>query len=89
MKISYDPDADAAYVQLVEPRDNDRQTTVNADGVIIDWDAHGSPRGYEFLSVRDKGLPVGGLPDSIGQAVKDFISSGALGSSSMIEREYE
>jgi uncharacterized protein YuzE len=88
VKITYDPIADAAYVQLAVPRADDGQTTVNDNGLIVDWDARGRPRGFEFLSVRESGLPLDGLPESVKHAIEDFIASGALDAKQFVEREY-
>lgn len=90
MKITFDPIADAVYVRLFDHKGaNVGQTTVNDFGVIIDTDAAGNPRGFEFLNVSSRGLPLDGLPGSAAEALKKFVSSGALEASEAIEREYE
>ncbi len=88
MKITYDPTANAVYIQVIEPRPDDGQTTVNELGVVIDVDALGRQRGFEFLCVREYGLPLDGLPSSVRQAAEEFIASGALNAKEWVEREY-
>jgi len=74
--------ADGQYVGFGE-------TLVGEDGTIIDTDAHGKPRGYEFLMVREKPLSLTNLPDQVAVALSDFISSGVLGAEDSVERQYE
>jgi hypothetical protein len=62
------------------------ETLVEEDGTIIDTDAQGNPRGYEFLRVREKILPLANLPDDVAHALSEFISSGSLGAKDSIER---
>jgi len=90
LKITYDPAANAIYVLLHTPQEvGVGETEVDDDGVIIDTGADGSPRGYEFLTVRERGVPFGNLPEPISIALNDFVSSGALHSETPIERIYE
>jgi uncharacterized protein YuzE len=90
LKISYDPAANAIYVQLADSRDvGAGETLVDDDGVIIDTDTNGKPRGYEFLTVRDRPVPLNSLPGPVARALSEFISSGVLGSEVPVERQYE
>lgn len=90
MRIKYDPAADAVYVYLVESEGSTvGKTIVNEQGVIIDTDPTGVPRGFEFLSVRINGLPLNGLPDDARRAIKEFVDSGALSSDHAIDQEYK
>lgn len=89
MKITYDPAANAVYVLVSKFQEvGAGETVVDDAGVIIDSDAHGNPRGYEFLTVRERGIPIAHLPAPVARALSDFISSGALGSEVPVEREY-
>ena len=89
MKITFDPDANAIYVRLTPENLSDLgETDVNEDGVIIDTYADGSPRGYEFLAVRNVDPRRGSLPESVERALDDFIAAGSLASSTFVEREY-
>lgn len=87
--IKYDPTADAVYVRIAGPEIGSGQTDVNEQGVIVDVDANGHARGFEFLSVRSRGLPTEGLPPHVAQAIETFISSGALEADEPVEREFE
>lgn len=90
MRISYDPAADSIYVTMADGRDvGFGETMVDEDGLIIDTDTQGKPRGYEFLRVREKPLPLPNLPVQVAHALSEFISSGALAAKDSIEREYE
>ncbi|MGO9559432.1 MAG: DUF2283 domain-containing protein [Acidimicrobiales bacterium] len=84
MRVTYDPLADALYVRLAKPGAGG-STTVNEVGTIIDLDAAGVPRGFEFLSVRSRGVPTASLPTGAAQAVERFLASGALSSSALVE----
>ncbi|MCO4273227.1 DUF2283 domain-containing protein [Pseudarthrobacter sp. HLT3-5] len=61
MKITYDKEADAAYVQLVdEVRDDEASTQVHSietpgrkGEIIIDFDAEGRILGVEILGAKD------------------------------------
>ena len=58
MHASYDPEADAAYVQIRVPVGPVR-TEVADDGTVMDCDDEtGEVCGYELLSVRERGLDV-------------------------------
>jgi uncharacterized protein YuzE len=90
VKISYDPAADAIHVTVADSRDvGFGATDVDEDGVIVDTDARGNPRGYEFLRVREGSLPLANLPDQVTRALSEFISSGALAAREVVERRYE
>ena len=56
MKFEYDPEADAAYVQIVEGEVAD--TREIADDLYLDVDAEGRVLGIEILSVRARGAKV-------------------------------
>jgi uncharacterized protein YuzE len=85
LKITYDPEASAVYVLVSTPTG---ETIVDDEGMIIDLDADGNPRGYEFLMVRERGVPVKGLPPSITHAVTDFTACGTMNSKVYIEQDY-
>ena len=90
MNITYDPDANAIYVRISEFQEvGTGEVVVDDFGVIIDTDAHGNPRGYEFLAVHEKGVPLVSLPTPVARALNDFISSGALESEVPVERDYD
>lgn len=90
MKITYDPAANSIYVLISKFQEvGAGETLVDDAGVIIDTDAKGNPRGYEFLAVREKGVPVADLPSQIARALDDFTHSGALDSKTPVERDYE
>lgn len=90
MKITYDPSANSVYVLIAKFQDvGAGETIVNDDGIVIDTDASGEPRGYEFLAVRERGLPLLNLPSKVARALGDFLSSGALDSEVSVERDYE
>ena len=90
MRIAYDPAADAMHVQLVagSPSGGRGETWVDDNGVIVDTDIDGNPQGYEFLSVRTRGVPIDTLPEQVANAVTEFITGGSLDSTRHIEREY-
>ena len=90
LNITYNPDANAIYVRISEFQEvGTGETEVDDFGVIIDTEADGSPRGYEFLSVREKGVPLASLPIPVARALNDFISSGALTSEVPVQRDYD
>jgi uncharacterized protein YuzE len=90
LKITYDPAANSIYVLISRFQEvGAGETIVDDAGVIIDTDADGNPRGYEFLAVRDKGVPLTDLPSPVARALDDFTSSGALDSETPVERDYE
>jgi uncharacterized protein YuzE len=90
LKITYDPAANAIYVLVSRFQDvGAGETTVDDSGVVIDTDADGNPRGYEFLAVREGHVPLAHMPTSIARALEDFISSGAMDSTVPVERDYE
>lgn len=88
MRITFDPQADAMYLTISEfQKDNNGQSNVNDFGVIIDFDALGNPRGYEFLSVRFQGVILDTLPQEVVRAVTEFIQSGALDSTEFVSQD--
>jgi uncharacterized protein YuzE len=90
LKITYDPAANAVYALVSKFQEvGAGETVVDDVGVVIDTDAHGNPRGYEFLAVRERGIPVTHLPAPVARALSDFISSGALDSEVPVERDYD
>jgi len=88
VRITYDPAANAVYVQVAMPTADGGQPEVTEQGVIVDLDAAGNARGFEFLSVRERGLPLDGLPSAVVAALEAFIASGALAAVDPIERDY-
>ena len=65
MKFEYDPEADAAYVQIVEGEI--AETREIADDLYLDVDAKGNVLGIEILSVRARGDgPLDARPDPAG-----------------------
>jgi uncharacterized protein YuzE len=88
MLIKFDPAANAVYLTIHEPRNDSDRTTVTEDGLIVDFDAEGNARGYEWLTVRQRGLPTNGLPPEVASFVEDFVDSGALLSESAVERRH-
>jgi uncharacterized protein YuzE len=90
LKITYDPAANAVYVLVSKVQDvGTGETIVEDSGVIIDTDTGGNPRGYEFLTVRERGVPLAHMPSSVARALGDFVSSGALNSTVPVECDYE
>jgi uncharacterized protein YuzE len=90
VRISYDPAANSIYVTVADSQDvGPEETLVSEDGAIIDTDAHGKPRGYEFLLVREKPLSLTNLPSQVALSLSDFVSSGALSAADSVERQYE
>ena len=88
MRITFDPEANAVYVQLPRAEPGDiGETLVRRDGVILDRDSHGGIRGYEFLCAREKGLPMKHLPKRVRRALKAFMLSGALDSLQFVEHD--
>jgi uncharacterized protein YuzE len=89
LKITYDPAADAMYIRLREYSDsNAGETVVDEEGVIVDTDETGNPRGFEVLSVRTLGVPLATLPPQVAKAISAFIASGALERDVLVEHEY-
>jgi uncharacterized protein YuzE len=86
--VKYDPEADAVYVELAPPDPAGGEQTVTEGGVIVDHDRRGLPRGFEFLSVRSRGIPLEGLPPAVVAALEAFIASGALEASGPVARQY-
>jgi hypothetical protein len=81
--------ANAVYVLVAKFQEvGAGETVVDDNGVVIDTDAHGSARGYEFLAVRERGIPLAHLPTEVATALSEFISSGALDSEAPVERDY-
>jgi uncharacterized protein YuzE len=90
LRVTYDPAANAIYVRLSRFQEvGAGETIVDEAGVIVDTDADGNPRGYEFLTVRQKGIPLEDLPMPVAMVLNDFLSSGALDSRLPVERDYE
>jgi uncharacterized protein YuzE len=90
MKITYDPAANAIYVRIRDGQEvGFGETMVDDNGVIVDTDAEGNPRGYEFLSVHEKAPPLESLPEQVSRALSNFISSGSLEADSLVERSYD
>lgn len=58
MKFEYDPEADAAYLQIAEGKVH--ETIDITDGLIVDLDEEGHPLGIEVLSVIARGAKVKG-----------------------------
>ena len=76
------------YVQLALATADGGEHDVTERGVIVDIDAAGNARGFEFLCVREMGLPFDGLPSAVVAALEAFIASGALAAVGPIERDY-
>jgi uncharacterized protein YuzE len=57
VRFSYDPDADAAYVRLVEGHGAAKQVVVDDDDlsnpIVIDLDLEGHVVGFEFLHASE------------------------------------
>lgn len=56
MKISYDPEVDAAYVRLVEGRSAKQVVCADDDlwrPIVIDLDGEGHVVGFEFLDASE------------------------------------
>lgn len=63
VKLEYDPDVDAAYVEVrgpIPPGGVNGTETLDADR-LVDYDADDRIIGYEFLSVRRHGVWLGDL----------------------------
>jgi uncharacterized protein YuzE len=58
MDVKFDPEADAAYIQLVEARGRCKGREVGP-GVVVDYDEAGEVVGVEVLGLRRRGIPVG------------------------------
>jgi uncharacterized protein YuzE len=58
MDVKFDPDADAAYIELAEWHGR-RQGREVGPGVIVDFDEAGEVVGIEVLGVRRRRIPVG------------------------------
>ena len=56
MKFEYDPEADAAYLQIAEGKVF--ETIEITDGINIDLDEEGRPLGIEVISVIARGAKV-------------------------------
>ncbi|MBI2576976.1 DUF2283 domain-containing protein [Candidatus Woesearchaeota archaeon] len=54
MKITYDPDADAAYIYVKFPikRGEAKNTVAINENIIVDFDAKGKMLGIEVLSAK-------------------------------------
>lgn len=88
LKISYDPEANAVYVMIKEASPGGTgQTEVAEDGVIVDTDESGHPRGYEFLQARS-GPPLDGVPLEIAEAITRFVADGYLSRTEYVRVEY-
>jgi uncharacterized protein YuzE len=90
LRITFDPLADAMYVQS-KPFDNGDvgETHVNEDGVIIETDLRGNTRGYEFLQIKFRGLFLDGLPKEVSDAINEFVRSGALQAIEYVDRQVD
>ncbi len=51
MKTIYDPETDALYVRFSDTSIVESEEV--ADGVVLDFDAHGKIVGFEFLNARE------------------------------------
>jgi hypothetical protein len=85
MIITFDPDADAVYVKLPERDVPGGQTEVNDDGLVVDTYSDGEARGYEFLSVGNRGLEYASLPAEVAHAIGAFVRAGHLRSTTYVE----
>ena len=56
MKFEYDPEADAAYLQIAEGTVH--ETIEITDGIHVDLDEEGYPLGIEVLSVIARGAKI-------------------------------
>jgi uncharacterized protein YuzE len=89
LKISYDPEADALYITVkTVPESELGPTEVDDAGVIVDTDISGEHRGYEFLNVRTRGVPLHTLPQLVSTNIDRFIGDGYLNAKNWIEVEY-
>jgi hypothetical protein len=90
LRITFDPVADAMYLQL-KPFDKGDvgETDINESGVIIETDLRGNPRGYEFLQVKFRGLFLNGLPKEVSDAINEFVLSGALEATEFVDRQVD
>jgi uncharacterized protein YuzE len=90
VRIEFDPEANAVYVKLRDVAEDDYgETDVDDNGVVIDCDSLGRPRGYEFLAVRQRGIPTETLPSDVALRVSEFIASGGLQSQEPFSQEYD
>jgi uncharacterized protein YuzE len=87
VKISYDPTAEAIYVQVNTPGPGTGETRVDENGTIVDVDDFGNPRGYEFLAVNTQALPLDDLPGDVASALRRFVEAGHLSSQNYVEVE--
>ncbi len=67
MKFEYDPEADAAYLQIAEGEVF--ETIEVTDGLNVDLDKDGQPLGIEILSVIAKGAKVKRKMEKIAEIV--------------------
>ena len=88
MRMTYDPDADAVYVKLTGLDTGFGETVVGENGVIVDTDDLGAPRGFEFLFVSTHPIVLGGLPSNVAAALQEFIGAGSLSSNTQVRSEY-
>ena len=72
MQVQYDPEADAVYVRLREPRGSIRTDRVD-ERRLADYDERGDVIGVELLSVS-RGVDLAGLPEAarIADAMRSF-----------------
>jgi uncharacterized protein YuzE len=85
-RITFDPEANATYIRL-DREGPATKTTVLPNGTIVDLDSEGRQIGFEFLCVREMGIPLGELPRSVRSLVTEFINSGALDSATFVALE--
>ena len=72
MQVQYDPEADAVYVRLREPRGSIRTDRVD-ERRLADYDERGDVIGVELLSVS-RGVDLAGLSEAarIADAMRSF-----------------
>lgn len=64
MEVTYDPEADAIYVQLREPAPDDRVWTKDLEGHrLVNLDQAGNVIGIEFLVVS-QGIDLTDVPEA-------------------------
>jgi uncharacterized protein YuzE len=58
LDVQFDPEADAAYIQIAEGQGRRRGSEVGP-GVIVDFDEAGEVVGVEVLGIRRRGITIG------------------------------
>jgi uncharacterized protein YuzE len=58
LDVQFDPEADAAYIQIAEGQGRRTGTEVGP-GVIVDFDEAGEVVGVEVLGIRRRGIAIG------------------------------